>query len=165
MSIQSSIMRASAKVQRKLFDHSIQISGRERKVIHFYTNVDKYGNEDIEILSQKSTTVYINYPRDLPIDRINSDTYEIGTTNNRVFMFDVLPIELFVQWKDRIEVNDFIVDFLYTEKNVKFPIILKTSEFLGRFSTDLIWAKFLCSPYRGIIPEEIKTYIDGIING
>lgn len=157
-------MKASAKVQQRLFDHSIEITGRDREVIHFFTQEDKYGNETREIIANKKTITRISYPTEVPIERLHTGDYQLGTQENRTFFFDLLPIEMYTKWADKVEKGDYIVDFLYTEKNKKFPIVLKTSEFLGRFSTDLIWAKWYCSPYRGILPEEIKTYIQGILN-
>lgn len=164
MSIQSSIMKASSKVQRKLYDNAIHITGKESEVVHFFEEENKYGDVEFTIIGQKPLVATIIYPTEVPFDRMKNDTLQIRTESSREFFFDVLPIEIFTKWEDRVDVGDFVVDFLYDENDNKMPIVLKVSEFLSTVSSHMVWKKHYCSPFRGILPPQIKSYIDSKLN-
>ena len=152
-------MRASAKVQRRLFDNAVKINGRLASVVYFEVEEDKYGNEESTIIEKKTIEAVIDFPTQIPIERFKTGNYTLGNSN-KTFMFDVLPIELYTKWEDKVTKGDFIIHYLYTEENKKIPIVLELSEFLGSFTTDLVWAKWYCSPYRGILPEPIRLEIE-----
>ena len=157
-------MDASARAQRTLFDNSIKVNGRVIDAFMFHIDEDKYGNEDIEILSEAIIEAIILYPTEIPLDRIQGLEESNVITSDRLFFFDLLPIEIFTKWSDKVQKNDFIVHLIKNDIGKKFPIILKISENLGAFSTELLWRKSLCSPYRGEIPSILKTKIESKIN-
>lgn len=164
MSIQSALMKSSARIYRSLFDLSVKTKGREVVTVHFKITEDRYENETFEIISEKSTISIIKYPVDVPLERYRSDQFSLAVSSSKEFFYQLLPIELYTQFKDDVEKGDYLIHFLSDEQGRKSPIILRVSETLGRFTTEIVWKKQYCSPFKGVLPEQLKARIEVLLN-
>jgi hypothetical protein len=163
MGIQDSLTNASAKVQRRLFDLNIKLTGREVQGLRFYVaEEDKYGDEnEIRHISSSPITAIVNFPPgDIPLYRLRGETSGADVDDSGLFFYDILPIEVYCQWQDKVEKGDFLVFSIQDENNKAMPVLLRFSNALGSFHTHLIWRKFMCAPYNGKAPVEIQNYID-----
>lgn len=160
MSIQESLMKASERVQRRLFDNAVHILGREVSGLKISLIEDIFqGTEEETVLKYDKITAIVKYPTDVPIDRFRLDS-DIQVAETRTFFFDILPIEIYTKMENSVEKNDYIFHFFEDELGHRVPILLQITETFGRFTTSLIWRKHYCAPMNGIIPESIKSLLE-----
>lgn len=148
---------SQAGVVRKLFDYSIHINGREIEMVRIGVDGDIWGNEDIQALSCDIITANIIFPPgELPLLRFRESGTE-SAGNQSLFFYDVLPIEAYFQFKDRVEKGDYFYFTIDDENGKKIPIVLKVMEPVGTFSSQLLHRKFLCSAVTSLheLPEDV----------
>ncbi len=166
MGIQDYLNNASAKVQRELFDLNIRVTGRELTGIRFYVTEDQYGDEETPVpLVSSDITAIVNFPPgEVPLYRFRKspvgDRSDTNVDDSGIFFYDIIPFEVYTQWKDKIEKGDFILFKVLDEVGGPMPILLRVANALGSFHTELIWRKLLCAPYNGQAPAEVQAYID-----
>lgn len=153
-------MKASAKVQQRLFDQNIHTTGREINGLKISLIEDIFQNTEEEtVLKYEDITATIIYPSEVPIDRYRlNGGLEVAQT--RTFFFDLLPIEIFSKLENAIEKDDYIFHFFEDELGNKIPMLLQITETFGRFSTDLIWRKYYAAPRNGKIPDSVRNLIE-----
>lgn len=143
---------------RKLFDYSIHVKGREVEMTRIGVDSDIWGNEDAKALSSDRVQAIVNFPPgELPLLRFRgAGGMSESAGNSSVFFYDILPVEAYFQFKDRVEKGDIFYFTLEDEIENRLPIILKVVDSMGGFSTKLLWRKFLCSPVTslGELPED-----------
>ena len=146
MSIQESILRKSSAVQRSLFNNKINVVGREIDVIRIGTQRDMYQNILQEtIISENNLVASLHYPTEFPINRYRADAAE-QVEETRTYFFDLLPIEAYFKFSDKVERDDLLFHVIWDENDNAIPVVLRVTESLGRFSTDLVWRKYYCAP-------------------
>lgn len=152
-------MKASAKVQQRLFDQNIHTTGREINGLKISLIEDIFQNTEEEVvLNYEDITATIVYPTEIPIDRYRlNGGLEVSQT--RTFFFDLLPIEIYSKLENAIEKDDYIFHFFEDELGNKIPMLLQITETFGRFSTDLIWRKYYAAPKNGRVPQPIIDLI------
>lgn len=160
MSVYESLARASLKVKRRLFDYNISIVGKEVKAVLIHQEEDIYHDfSDPDILDTKVITAVINFPSEVPLER-----YRVNgkVTNNatRTYFYEVLPVEIYLQLKDHMEVDDFIFFFLEDEQNNKIPFLLQLTDTFGKFEIGMYWRKFYGAPYNGSDISKIIPYLE-----
>jgi hypothetical protein len=153
-------MKASAKVQRRLFDNSIHVNGREVSGLKISLIEDIFQNTEEEIaLKYDNIEAIVNYPTDFPIDRYRLEG-QLSVGETRTFFFDVLPIEIYTKIDNSVEKDDYIFHFFEDEHGNRVPMLLQITETFGRFTTSLIWRKHYCAPKNGPIPPNIKALLE-----
>jgi hypothetical protein len=163
-SIQSSIANATSKVQRRLFDTSVKLKGREVDGIKISVQEDIFQNEETQaVYAYEDVQVVVNYPDDVPITRFRMDG---GTSveETRTFFFDLLPIEIYTKFGDKIDDGDYIFHTFQDENQNIIPMLLQVTESFGRFTTQLIWRKHYAAAKNGPVDQEILDLINGKYN-
>lgn len=161
MSYQSKIAQALAKVKRKNFDRMIKLVGRPISVLRFRITTDMYDDETRTLIDKQRLEVNMVFPSEIPLYRFDRNNYNKDVDDTGVFMFDILPIEIFTKWGDKVEKGDFIVCKLRDEVGNGIELLLQITETVGQFDTySLIWKKSLCAPYSGQLEAEIQTLIN-----
>jgi len=159
MSIQNSLSKASTKVRRRLFDENVKRKGRTVQGLKISIKEDMFQNQETEaVLADEEITVVINFPDDIPLDRVRLDGSS-AVSQTRTFFFDILPMEVFSEFSDKLETNDYIFFYFLDEENNMIPMIIKISETFGRFTTDMIWKKHYAAFSNGDVPPEIINLI------
>ena len=160
MSIQDSISKASEKVKRKLFDNQIKVTGRCLMAVRYHVTIDMYQDEERTLINRDAIQAIIDYPTEIPIYRFARGSYNNDSQQTGAYLFDILPIDIFTKWQDKIEIGDFIYHCLRDEAGNIIPILLKISEVFGSFEKGLIWKKSWASPFNGSIPESLQNIIE-----
>ena len=160
MSIQDSISKASERIKRKLFDNHIKVTGRCLLGIRYRVTEDMYEDEERVLIDRETIEVVIDYPTEIPIYRFARGEYNNDIEQSGAFFFDILPIDLYTKWANKIEVGDFIYHCLRDESGNPVPILLKISEVFGSFEVGLVWRKAWCSPYNGQIEPELQDLLE-----
>lgn len=172
MSIQEKLSKAYAPLQRKLFDRQISLTGRVSDVIRLKVVENKYHDEEIQIVSSDRIEMVIDFPAEIPLFRFrnrNLDSVDISQeqieSNTSVYLYDILPIECYAKFEDKIERGDIII-VMYSDENLEtqdLVLILRISEVLGSFNANsLVWRRFQCAPYNLTLTDEINAIIDSL---
>jgi hypothetical protein len=145
----------TAKSIRKLSDYHIFVSGRRTECTRLSRNTDVWGNEELTPISTSSVPViFIFPPGEMPPIRLragNGTQAEVQSTG--LFFYDILPIEVYTRWEDRLENGDVIYFWAGDENGNKIPVVFKILDQKGAFSSQLIWRKFLAAPITNIETE------------
>ncbi len=163
-SYQDKLATASSKIRRKLFDHSVQMKGREVEVTRFFVEEDIYADEVQTKISQSSITAIIVYPPgEVPLQRFRGSATSPAVDDSGTFFFDILPIEVYTRWTDRIEMGDYLFQIVKDENGDKIGILLKVSNMFGSWDTEIIWRKAWAAPYNGDLPTGMQQMIDTLL--
>lgn len=160
--IQDKIELRRNSQRKKLYNNKIKLLGTESRIMRLRVAENKYGDEEVTLLSNEEMTVYLSFPADVPLNRYR----DVLTTNENIategiYLFDILPIELFCDWNSDIEKGDFIVYKTSDVKsNLNIKMLLRVSEILGQFRKTLLYKKYNVAPYNGIIDSSILTIIN-----
>ena len=159
--IQNKLAKKQAGLKRKLMDYKIRLSGNCSQIIRIYTEENKYGDETLTTINHCMILAIIDYPGELPLYRLrtSADDSEIDEPTG-IFLYDIIPIEVYTQWKDKVEIGDLLVRKIKDETDSCLVNVLRISNILGSFKTDLIWKKCLTAPYNMTISQEVQDIID-----
>lgn len=162
MGIQDKISNSQARLKRKLFDYKVFISGTRHQLIRLKTEQNKYGDETIDIISSDKVILYLDIPGDLPLSRLRSDILDPTQAQpENIFLFDILPVEGYSQFKDNVEKGDIFIKTIYFDNANKYYLVLRVSEVVGAVvNNSLTWKKFQCAPYNMILPYEVQVILD-----
>jgi len=142
---------------RKLSDYNILVAGRHTECTRLARKKDVWGNEDIETISvSQIQAIFVFPPGEMPLVRLRAGKgtqAEVQSTS--IFFYDILPVEIYVRWQDRLEVGDILYFMALDENGGKMPIIFKILDQKGAFSSQLIWRKFQAAPITSLEPTEI----------
>jgi hypothetical protein len=160
MGLYDKINNSRAGIARKLMDYFIFTKGRQVETTRIGYDADFWGNADAVPLSLDPIIAIVHFPPgELPLLRLRkADGMAEGVGESAVFFYDILPIEAYFQFKDRIEKGDIFYFSILDEARNKIPIIIKIMDSAGAVTTQLIWRKFLCSPITGLheLSEEVR---------
>lgn len=160
MGIQESILRKTANAQRALFNHKIQVVGRQLYLVRIGTKRDMYHDiVEESVIEENKITAALYYPTEFPISRYRVDG-DTDIEQTRTHFFEILPIEAYFQFKDKIERDDLLFHIMWDEWGNKVPMVLRVTESLGRFSTDLVWRKYYCAPENMDLEEEVQSILE-----
>jgi hypothetical protein len=163
MGLYDKINNSGAGRTRKLMDYFIFTKGRRVEMARIGYDTDFWGNEAPTALSQDPITAIILFPPgELPLIRIREGQgMSERAGESAVFFYDILPVEAYFQFKDRIEKGDVFFFTVEDEARNKMPIVLKVVDSAGAVTTQLVWRKFLCSPVTGLqeLPEDVQAKV------
>lgn len=163
-SYQDKLASASAGIRRKLFDHSVRMKGRAVEVTRFFVTEDIYGDERQAPISQASITAIIAYPPgEVPLQRFRYGAQSPAVEDTGTFFFDILPIEVYTRWVDRVELGDYLFQVIRDENGSKVGILLRVSNLFGSWDTELVWRKAWAAPYNGDLPADVRRAIDVLL--
>ena len=162
MSIQDALSRKLSPIKRKLFDYKIRLSGNRSKIIRLKTTENKYGDEDITIVSDCQIIAIRNYPSEIRLYRLRTEVQIPISESTGIYFYDILPIEVFTQWKDNVEVGDILVRKIRDENYCTDPLlnIIRITEVLGAFTDELAWKKSQASPHTMKMTTQLQLLID-----
>ncbi len=149
-SIQTKIDRKTASLRRKLFDNSIALMGSDVRCVRLKTEKNIYGDvETLTVIDNDSISVVVNIPSDIPISRLRGDAVDSTNDSSTVFFYDILPIDVYSQWKNNIEKDDILIFEIFDEHDETIKIILKISDSVTKFKQSIVWKRSLAAPYNG----------------
>jgi len=164
--IQEKIENSTKTAKRKLFDNNIKLRGREIKAIRIFETLDKYEDTtDIDIVSDNTITVYIDdLSLEFPLNRYRLDTVGETPDSESIYLFEVIPIEMYAKWTDNIESGDLLV-LIIKDNDINMPVVFRVSDNVGRIQVNLLYRKFNIAPYNpSNIDSSIVTLINAYIN-
>ncbi len=164
-SYQSKLETASLKASYKLHDHHIVLIGKSSNALRIRLQEDYYGDTtSYEIIKQDTPVVYINYPSDIPLSRYrNANVQKEKPASTGIFLIDVLPIEVYTDWADNIEVDDYLIDIHLDEEDNKIKIPLIVTEIKGDFGINYLkYKKLHAAIYNDGFDEDVQSIIDNL---
>jgi hypothetical protein len=158
-----------AKSIRKLSDYHVFTNGRRTECTRLSRNTDVWGNDSLETISVSSVPViFIFPPGEMPLVRLRAKNgTQAEVQSNGLFFYDILPVECYTRWQDRLENGDVIYFAAGDENGNKMPVVFKILEQKGGFSSQLIWKKYLAAPITSIdteIPPDLAERLLAFIN-
>jgi len=155
MSAYDKINAFNARAIRKLHDYHIFSQGRRTECTRLTKVTDTWGNSESEtILASTVQAVFVFPPGEMPLIRLRAGKgTQAEVQASGLFFYDILPIEIYVRWEDRIEVNDVLYFYIIDENENKMPVVFKILDQKGAFSSHLIWRKLIAAPITNIDTE------------
>jgi hypothetical protein len=158
-----------AKSIRKLSDYHIFVSGRRTECTRLSRNADIWGNDDLTTISAATIPViFIFPPGEMPLIRLRSENgTQAEVQSSGLFFYDILPIECYTRWEDRLENGDVIYFVAGDENGNKMPVVFKILEQKGAFSSQLIWKKYLAAPVTSLdteVPPDLAERLLAFVN-
>ena len=125
--LQDKLEDANIKIRHILFDNQIRNMGMSTRALRLKLNINKYGDttEKAKVILQNFVDCVINYPGDVPLMRERADETTETTSGNHIFLFDILPIDIYTKWEDNIERYDFIIHKVKNEVGDYTKFVLK----------------------------------------
>jgi hypothetical protein len=170
MSAYNKINNYCAPAIRKLHDYHVFISGRKTECTRLSRNTDVWGNDELTTISVSSVPIiFIFPPGEMPLIRLRAKSgtqAEVQSTG--LFFYDILPIECYTRWEDKLENGDVIYFWAGDETGNKMPVVFKILDQKGAFSSQLIWRKFILAPITNIeteIPSDLAERLLAEIAG
>lgn len=135
--------------------------GIQVNVVHIKVNSDFHKNDDVTLIDQKVITAVIDTPGEIPLFRDRSDSMDsVVDSNSGVFLFDIIPTDLYTKWQDNVERNDLLIQFYSDENGKRAYITWQVSEVVGEFRSSLIWKKALIAPYNGQYMSQVANVVE-----
>jgi len=166
MSLQDKIAQSQAKARSKLHDFSITQIGTEIRAVRLKTEYSLEGDaEENIIVSHGEVDLYIDLPKEIPIDRLRRNLTSNGSSAiSNIYMFDVLPIEVYPKYGSDLQTGDIIIYKLKYKNEEEFYHVFQLTENIGSFNTrEFSFQKFNTAPYLTAFTEEIKNVIEGYL--
>ena len=165
MSIQDKILRANDPIKRKLYDNKIKFSGNASKVIRLVIEEDRHGDETlVELTSHSEIIVDFANLEEIPLSRLRKDlTSTAVTSQESLYLYDVLPILIRPQFDDVVYKNDIIIKKLYDDRfeDQSFYLTLRVTETVGSFSPiSLTSVYYQTAPIIQIFSQDIIDIIE-----
>lgn len=165
MNYQAKLEKASKGASYKLFDNNIKITGKPTTALRLRLEKDVYGDlQEWSIIKQDSISLTISYPDDIPLSRFRNDNHDqTKVASTGIFLFDVLPIEVYSKWADDIEVGDYLIDIMIDERGNQIKIPLVLTEITGSFGINVLkYKKLRAAVYNDGFDPEIQAIINGL---
>ena len=147
MTINDRIGRKLKRVQNRLYDTRIKISGTSCNTVLLNISVDKYKNTEISIDNYYDLECMFEFPNDeIPTSLTNEQNNQGSSV---LHMYDILPISCFIKHEDvinkHIKIGSVILyrimNFDDTYQVIPFQILDSTSK--GNPSSAIIWNQFI----------------------
>jgi hypothetical protein len=160
----------TARAIRKLSDYHIFTQGRRSECTRLTKITDIWGNADAETISvSQIQAIFVFPPGEMPLIRLRARKgTQAEVQASGLYFYDILPVEIYVRWEDRIEVNDVLYFYAGDENGNKIPVVFKILDQKGAFSSQLIWRKLLAAPVTNIdteIPSDLAERLLAHIAG
>jgi hypothetical protein len=150
-----------ARSIRKLSDYSIFVNGRRTECTRLTRIKDAWGNEDANTISVSTIqAIFVFPPGEMPLIRLRAGSgTQAEIQSSGLFFYDILPVEIYIRWEDRIENGDILYFYALDENENKMPVVFKILNQTGAFSSQLIWRKMIAAPITNVsteIPNDLK---------
>ena len=162
MAIQDKIESRTIKLRRKLADKSIKVMGSNKTCLRLKIVKDEFGGTDsMDIINQDKIDIKIVFPTEVPLFRFRNPNVsnQVIESDTGVYLFDILPIEIFTKFEDNVEKGDIVCYDLTDENDNKIYLVLQIGEMLGTFRQHLSWKKYQAHIYTG----QYTTAIDNVL--
>lgn len=172
MTIQDALSAKQDKLRRHLFDKNIKLTGHQYEAIHItVAEADYYGDAldgEMTLEDRIPIELQITYPQEIPIDRFKyvgsaNQAERLSTESTGTFFFEILPIEIFSKFEDKIETGDYIIHSAKDEQDNAIIMVLQMSELLGTLGRSLTWKKHYASPFKGKLPDLIADIVEELL--
>lgn len=161
MGLYDKINSTNAPLQRKLFDFHVMQNGRSMSVTRIGYDNDVWGNGGPTLQTTDNIEAIISFPPgELPLNRFRA-AGDDSPESTSLFFYDILPIEAFFAFRQKMEEGDVIYFFIEDEMGNKIPIIFKILSLVGAVTTHLIRKKYICAPLTSL--SEVTTEIADLI--
>lgn len=153
MTIQDRIARATYRMQNKLMDTHVQVTGTQVDTIMMEIIEDRYHNEEITIKQYFEITCVIDFPNnEVPVSLSSTYTNTDANSSNVLHLYDILPITCFFKTSD-IQKLDVIKGsiILYKLKLMDgsfqvMPLQITDTVAKGNPSSAIMWQEFTVAP-------------------
>lgn len=136
------------------------MKGRMINVTRFFVQEDIYSDESRSMIHQDDITMILVYPPgEIPLQRFRTGAGAAAVADTGLFFYDILPIEVYTQFKDQVEIGDYILQVIKDEVGHKIGILLKITNMFGAWDTELVWRKGWAAPESGDLPAEVLASI------
>lgn len=167
MSIHEKLENSSLKIKKKLYDNILRLKGTAVQCIKIKEVLDKYKDvQDVSIIENATVTAYIDdLGLEIPLNRYRIDsTTTTAIDKESVYFFDVIPIDAYFQWNDKVEFGDIIV-LVIKDGTLKIPVCFRIGDMVGRLSKNILLKKYKVAVYNpSMITTEIRNLIVNYIN-
>jgi len=160
-SIRDRLEIATYKARRRLFDNNVRLTGQEIRCIRLKIETNKYGDDnDFTVISRGDIIVRFVFPDEIPLNRFRADATKDNIDSETVFMWDLLPITCYAQFKDNLEKGDFLIFKIRDDQDKSVIIVLQVTENIGKFTKIMGWKKNYCAPFHGQFNDEMIALIE-----
>jgi hypothetical protein len=158
-----------ARAIRKLSDYSIFVNGRKTECTRLTKIPDVWGNADSETISASQIqAIFIFPPGEMPLIRLRAGHgTQAQVQSSGIYFYDILPVEIYIRWEDKIEVGDVLFFTAKDENGDLMPVVFRLLDSKGAFSSQLVWRKFIAAPITNLdteIPEDLKERLLAMIS-
>ena len=149
MSIQSKMSFRQAKLKRRLYDNKIKLVGQKTQVIKLSIEEDDFGNRDFTIVAQEIITGIISIPGGEILLWNSSRAGNNPSEGSGVGVYDILPIDAWFKFSDKVEKGDILVYKYLIDPETKdyhiqaFQVVNK----IGKFSNNLLFVKYVLAKH------------------
>lgn len=164
MSIRESIFKKSLKVKQRLFDQNVHLKGRTIQAVRITVGEeDIYKDTTDSVINSEVIEAIIAFPDRLPLERYRLDGSTL-TEETRTYFFEILPIECYTKFSDRVEKKDILVFALEDENENKIPFVLQVTDSFGKFEHGMVWKMQYLAPVNGVLPADVRDYITDVFD-
>jgi len=161
-SYQTRISRHLRPLKKRLHDNYMNRIGLDLEL--FALSIENNSHDDevkIDLTNTKKILGFIKYPEDeIPI----SNSYNNNNNSMSFHMYDILPIEFYCKWEDKIKISDIIIQKIIMPDDSVKAMILQVVDLIARADTDFMFAKYIVAPYtfnlKNTSHMEIKNEIE-----
>ena len=153
MTFQDKIARSLYRMQNKLFDTHVHITGTQVDTIMLEIVEDRYHNESIDIVQYFDITCVLDFPNDeIPVSLSSTDSNMDSTSSNVLHLYDILPITCFFKNSDLAKLNVIKGSvILYKLKLIDgnfqvIPLQITDTVAKGNPSSAILWQEYTVAP-------------------
>ena len=165
-SLQDKLRKSAYTASKKIYDSKIKVSGTSMEMLYVKENdVDWYGDVGEIDIDDKLTPVevVIDLPNNIPMDRfVSADPSNRQITQTNVALFDILPIEAYAKFSQKVAKGDFFIyKFEDDNENIMY-LLLKVTDLVGSFRKEMYGQRCYLALYNGPNSSKLVNYIESI---
>ncbi len=165
-SLQDKIKGSYLNALKKTYDAKVKVSGTSMEMLYVNANsVDWYGdNQTLDLADELETVeIVIDLPNDIPIQRfISGDPNNRQITQTNTYLFDILPIEAYPKFSQKVNKDDFFIYKFNDDNNNNMYLLLQVTDTVGSFRKDMLGQKCYLALYNGPLATGLVDYIESI---
>jgi hypothetical protein len=160
MSAFDKISASQIGARRRLFDYQVNLSGTEAQVVLLKLDINKYQDREISIVDHFLTSIIFDIPGEIPIDRLRKDVSVSPATTQSVFLYDIIPIQIYTKFEDNVERGDVLVQKIFMD-NDAYYMVLQVADTLGNLiGRQITYKKQNAAPYTDNLTPEVQRILD-----
>lgn len=160
-SYQTKISRKLRNLKKRLYDNKMNWSGMDLELLVLSITNDSHDDESsIDLKDTRHIIGYIKYPdEELPI----SNAFGNNQGSTAFHMYDILPIEFYCKWEDRVKLGDIIINKMIMADDSVKAMILQVVDQISRGDTDVAFVKYIVAPYTFNLKNSENTELKNVI--